>query len=110
MNNPIRNNQTKPNQTQSRALRSSGIERGRVEVSKTEKRGRGEKELAPLSDRRAKEYAWAAEHLPGEHTGFVVSTLVGLELAKEKQTTKTVMARLEAQGRTAKQMGEKGWL
>jgi hypothetical protein len=67
-------------------------------------------ELPPLTERRAKEFAWAEQHLPAEHTGLVVSALISLELAKEKQTTKTVLARLEAQGRTAKQMGEKGWL
>jgi hypothetical protein len=72
-------------------------------------RGRAE-ELPPLTERRAREFNWATQHLPDEHTGLVVSALISLELAKEKQTTKTVMARLEAQGRTAKQMGEKGWL
>jgi hypothetical protein len=72
-------------------------------------RGRAE-ELPPLTERRGKEFTWATEHLPDEHPGLVVSALVSLELAGAKQTTKTVMARLEAQGRTAKQMGEKGWL
>ena len=66
-------------------------------------------ELPPFTERRAKEFAWA-EHLPDEHPGLVVSALISLELAGETQSTKTVMARLHAQGRTAEQMKEKGWL
>lgn len=66
-------------------------------------------DLAPLTERRAREFAWA-QHLPDEHPGLVVSALISLELAGEKQTTKTVLARLEAQGKTAEQMREKGWL
>jgi hypothetical protein len=75
--------------------------------------GRGwveKNDLPPLTERRAREFNWATQHLPDEHPGLVVSTLISLELGGQKQTTKTVMARLEAQGRTAKQMGEKGWL
>ena len=67
-------------------------------------------EQPPLTERRAREFEWAAKHLPAEHTGMVVSALIGLEVAGEKQTTRTVMARLEAQGRTAAQMKAKGWL
>jgi hypothetical protein len=63
-------------------------------------------ELPPLKERRAREFAWAAEHLPNEHTGSVVSALIGLEVAGEKQSTASVMARLERQGRTKAQ----GWI
>lgn len=66
-------------------------------------------DLAPLTERRAKEFAWA-KNLPDEHPGLVVSALISLELAGENQSTKTVLARLKAQGKTAEQMREKGWL
>lgn len=59
--------------------------------------------LSPLTERRAKEFAWAEQHLPGEHPGMVVSALIGLEVAGQKQSTQSVMARLEGQGRTAEQ-------
>ena len=77
--------------------------------------GKGRKEkhnaddLPPLTERRSREFEWAAKHLPGEHTGMVVSALIGLEIAGQKQSTATVMARLEAQGRTMAQMKAKGW-
>jgi hypothetical protein len=60
-------------------------------------------EQPPLMERRAREFEWAAKHLPAEHTGMVVSALIGLEIAGQKQTTGTVMARLTEQGRTAEQ-------
>ncbi len=63
-------------------------------------------DLPPLTERRAREFAWAIEHLPEEHTGSVVSALIGLELAGQKQSTASVMARLEQQGRTKAQ----GWV
>lgn len=56
-----------------------------------------------FSECRAKEFAWAEQHLPGEHPGMVVSALIGLEVAGQKQSTQSVMARLEGQGRTAEQ-------
>jgi len=64
-------------------------------------------EMPPLTERRSREFEWAAKHLPGEHTGFVVSALIGLEIAGQKQSTASVMARLEAHGRTAKQRAAK---
>jgi hypothetical protein len=54
-------------------------------------------------ERRATEFAWAAQHLPAEHPGLVVSALIGLEVAGQKRSTGSVMARLEGQGRTAAQ-------
>ena len=65
--------------------------------------------LPPLTERRAKEFAWAEQHLPAEHPGMVVSALVGLQVAGQPQSTATVMARLESQGRTMAQMKAKGW-
>jgi hypothetical protein len=62
-----------------------------------------------FSERRAKEFTWAKQHLPGEHPGMVVSALIGLAVAGIKQSTQSVMARLEGQGRTMRQMKAKGW-
>lgn len=70
----------------------------------------GKNDLPPFTERRAREFAWAERHLPEEHPGLVVSALISLELAGENQSTKTVFARLKAQGKTAEQMREKGWL
>lgn len=110
MTNPIRNNQTKPDQTQTTPLRPGGIGRGRVEIRSKADWKPPSNDLAPLTERRAKEFAWAEKHLPDQHPGLVVSALISLELAGETQSTKTVMARLHAQGRTAEQMKEKGWM
>jgi hypothetical protein len=55
----------------------------------------------------AEEFAWAKQHLPAEHPAFVVTAITQLKLARQKPSTKTVMARLEATGRAALQR-EKG--
>lgn len=65
--------------------------------------------LPPLTERRAREFAWAEQHLPAEHTGMVVSALIGLEVAGQPRSRDAVMARLEGQGRTVAQMKRKGW-
>ena len=62
-----------------------------------------------FSERRAPEFAWAEQHLPDEHRGMVVSALIGLEVAGQSRSTGSVMARLESQGRTMKQLKAKGW-
>lgn len=56
-----------------------------------------------FSERRNPEFEWAEKTLPDEHPGLVVSALIGLEVAGEKRTSGSVMARLERQGRTAAQ-------
>lgn len=74
-----------------------------------ERKSKSSNDLPPLTERRAREFEWAAKHLPNEHPGFVVSALIGLEVAGEKQSTSSVMARLERQGRTKAQIKAKGW-
>ena len=64
-------------------------------------------EMPLLTERRKREFEWAAKYLPDEHPGLVVSALIGLEVSGQKQSTDSVMARLEAQGRTAKQRKER---
>lgn len=64
-------------------------------------------EMPSLTERRKREFEWAAKHLPDEHPGLVVSALIGLEVSGQKQSTDSVMARLEEQGRTAKQRQER---
>jgi hypothetical protein len=61
-------------------------------------------ELPPFQIRRAAEFAWAKKNLPEEHTGLVVSALIGMEVAGEERTRNSVMARLESQGRTMAQL------
>lgn len=71
--------------------------------------GSGE-DLQPLTERRAKEFAWVRDHLPDEHEGMAVSALISIQTFGEKPTRDSVLARLRAQGRTADQLREKGWL
>ena len=71
--------------------------------------GTGE-DLQPLTERRAKEFAWVRDHLPDEHEGMAVSALISIQTFGEKPTRDSVLARLRAQGRTADQLREKGWL
>lgn len=66
--------------------------------------------LPSLTERRAREFAWAKQHLPDEHAGMVVSALIGMEVSGQEQTRNGVMARLECQGRTMAQMKQKGWV
>jgi hypothetical protein len=84
-----------------------GIDRGQVATVRAASTPDG---LEPLTERRAPEFEWASKYLPAEHTGFVVSALIGLQLAGLKRSTQSVMARLEGQGRTMAQMKAKGWV
>jgi hypothetical protein len=52
----------------------------------------------------AKEFEWAAIHLPDKDPGLVATTLGMLRLAGQPTTTRTVMDRLKAQGRTRAQL------
>jgi hypothetical protein len=84
-----------------------GIDRGKVAMVRATSTPDG---LKPFTERRAAEFEWAAKHLPSEHTGFVVSALIALQLAGLKRSTQSVMARLEAHGRSMAQMKARGWL
>lgn len=108
MNKPIRNNQT---QTQThtkhrpdqRAGARGGVGRSRVEVEKLKPKDEGG--LPPWSERRAKEFAWAAEVLPEQHPGFVVVAMVAIQMRGERPTRNKVLERLRATGREASQIG-----
>lgn len=106
--NPIRNNQTKPNQTQTTPSGAGGVSRSRVQVAPVAS-GFGD-ELQPFVERRAREFEWVRRHLPDEHEGMAVSALLSIQTFGEKPTRDSVLARLRAQGRTAEQLREKGWL
>jgi hypothetical protein len=69
--------------------------------------GRGD--LPPLEERRAWEFDFVRQHLPGEHPGFAVSALLSLRLLGVKPTKAAILERLEASGRSARQLREKGW-
>jgi hypothetical protein len=109
VNHPMANNQTKPNQTQSRPrARAGGIFRGgMVEVQEVDI---DQEELPPLESRRAREFAFVREHLSTEHEGFAVSSLIALQMAGKKPTKQQVLDRLGAQGRRSDQLREKGWM
>lgn len=101
---PFRNNQTKPNQTQTRPFRSpGGISRGRVEVNRGPGSIRSGLEEQKFEDRLAKEYAFVREVLPEENPGLAVSALLSIRALGEKVTRDSVLARLEATGRSRAQ-------
>ena len=62
-----------------------------------------------FSDRQADEIAWVQLHLPEEHLGYATTAMGMLRLADIPVTTKSVVARLESQGRSMAQMKAKGW-
>ena len=67
-------------------------------------------EQPPFIKRWAREAAFVREHLPEEHEGMAVSALISIKTFGDKPTKNAVMDRLRAQGRTAEQMREKGWI
>ena len=71
--------------------------------------GMGE-DLQPFVERLAREFAWVRQHLPAENEGMAVSALLSIKTFGDKPTKNAVMDRLRAQGRTAQQMREKGWI
>jgi len=107
VSNPIPNNQTKPNQTQTTPSRAGGVSRSRVQVSPTASVDGG---MPPWSERRSWEFDFVRQHLPGEHPGLAVSALLSLRLLGVKPTKEAILNRLESSGRSARQLREKGWL
>ena len=71
--------------------------------------GTGE-DLQPFVERRAREFEWVRRHLPSENEGMAVSALLSIQTFGDRPTRESVLARLRAQGRTADQLREKGWL
>lgn len=65
-------------------------------------------ELPKWTERRSDAFGFAA-HLPGEHPGFVAVAYIAIEASGRKPTKENVLERLEATGRSARQIREKGW-
>lgn len=72
--------------------------------------GMSGEDLQPFVERCAREFAWVRQHLPSENEGMAVSALLSIKTFGDKPTKNAVMDRLRAQGRTAEQMREKGWI
>jgi hypothetical protein len=90
------NNQTKPNQTQTRPVaRAGGVNRSRVEGGNW----RSTRGLTPVEVRMetqfAAELAWAKQHLPDEHAPSVALAIRNLKRRSIKPSTKTVVERLK---------------
>ena len=71
--------------------------------------GLGAGYLEAFTERNAWEFDFV-RHLPGEHPGLAVSALLSLRLLGIKPTKEAILDRLEASGRSARQLREKGWL
>lgn len=72
--------------------------------------GRGSVDVEPFEERRAREFEFVRKTLPGEIPGLCVSALLSLRALGEKPTRDSIYARLENQGRTVRQLRERGWL
>ena len=59
-------------------------------------------DVIPFKVKWAKELAWAAEHLPEEHPGFVAVAIQTMKRSGVKPSSKSVLAHLEASGRDQK--------
>lgn len=62
-------------------------------------------EMAPLSERNAREFAFAKKALPDQHLGFCVAAMLSLQVGGETPTREKVLERLRATGREASQIG-----
>ena len=108
MNKPIRNNQTQTH-TQTHTKHTpdqrarGGVGRSRVEVEKW--KPDSAQEQAPFTERRAREFAFAARVLPEQHPGFCVVAMIAIQMRGETPTRENVLARLTATGREASQIG-----
>lgn len=71
---------------------------------------RGGDGLEAWSDRRSWEFEFVRKNLPEENAGLAVSALLSLRLLGRKPTKAAILERLEASGRSAAQLREKGWL
>ena len=60
---------------------------------------------APFTERRAREFAFAAKALPEQHPGFCVVAMIAIQMRGETPTREKVLERLTASGREASQIG-----
>lgn len=63
-----------------------------------------------FEERLSREFEFVRKVLPEEHPGFAVSALLSIRALGGKPTRDAIAARLEASGRTVRQLREKGWL
>ena len=104
--NPIRNNQTKPTQTQTTPIaRAGGVNRSRVQASPASENDQG----PAWSERRREVFDYVARVLPDEHLGFGVSAALAIRLSGEKPTAEAIRLRLQGSGRSMEQLRAKGW-
>jgi hypothetical protein len=106
VNRPIRNNQTKPNQTQSRPYGAAGVSRSRIQVNPND-RNDG---MPPWSERRKELLDYVARVLPDENVGLAASAALSIRLTGKKATPDAILERLRASGRSADQLRAKGWV
>ena len=108
MTDPSRDNQT---QTQThtkhrpdqRAREGKGMSRSRVEVEKW--KPDSAQDQPPFTERRAREFAFAAKALPEQHPGFCVVAMIAIQMSGVTPTRENVLERLTASGREASQIG-----
>ena len=62
-------------------------------------------EQAPFTERRAREFAFAAKALPEQHPGFAVVAMIAIQMKGQTPTRENVLERLTEQGREASQIG-----
>lgn len=61
--------------------------------------------LPPLTERRAREFAFAEKVLGDQHPGFCVVAMIAIQMRGETPTRENVLERLRATGREASQIG-----
>lgn len=62
-------------------------------------------EQAPFTERRAREFAFAAKALPEQHPGFCVVAMIAIQMSGRTPTRENVLERLRESGREASQIG-----
>lgn len=106
MNKPIGNNhthtQTHTKHRPDQRVRE-GMNRSRVEVKKWKPDSSNDQ--APFTERRAREFAFAAKALPDQHPGFCVVSMIAIQMSGRTPTRENVLERLRDQGREASQIG-----
>lgn len=108
MTDPSRDNQTHtrhiPDTDQTNTRTRGGVSRSRVKVKNNWKPDSAE-EPPPFTERRAREFAFAAKALPEQHPGFCVVAMIAIQMRGETPTRENVLERLAATGREASQIG-----
>lgn len=107
MSKAFRNNQTKPNQTQTTPIGPRGISRSRIQTAPGQSI---DGEMPSWSERRADLFDFVRQHLPEEHPGFAVTAAIAVQMTGRKLTRNAILERLQESDRTAEQLRAKGWM